>query len=387
MELTENARACIDIVKGITPELEELGDRVEEEVHDIAARDHPASKRIYELLLAHDLNNLTLPEVWGGKGFSTRDYMPVLREVAGINGAVRMVVHGANGMWRLIDQFGTDSQKQEWMPRMAAGETVTFGLTEPDNGTGRDISSTAVLDGDEWVINGKKWLISFASSASMIHLLVATGSDERGRTLTCFLLPRGTPGVSTKPLPPTMGCKGAAHEWLWLDNVRLPQEAVLGDVGEGLNLGLRGFLDVSRLGIATTALGNSRKALELATAFARQRVTFGKPIASRQAVKLSLAEMATDTFALQSAIMECCARFDRGESIEDGAAMCKLLGIEVVTRVLDRALRIHGGIGYTEMHRVERLYRDSRALWFEEGTAEIQKLVIGNAVVSGQLTL
>ena len=387
MELTENARAYVDIVKGITPELEELGDQVEGEVHDIAARDHPASKRIYELLLEHDLTNLTLPEAWGGKGFSTRDYMPVLSEVAGINGALRMVVHGANGMWRLIDQFGTDSQKQEWLPRMAAGETVTFGLTEPDNGTGRDISSTAVLNGDEWVINGKKWLISFASSASLIHLLVATGSDERGRTLTCFLLPRGTPGVSTKPLPPTMGCRGAAHEWLWLDNVRLPQEAVLGEVGEGLHLGLRGFLDISRLGIATTALGNSRRALQLATAFARERVTFGKPIASRQAVRLLLAEMATDTFALQSAIMECCARFDRGESIEDGAAMCKLLGIEVVTRVLDRALRIHGGIGYTEMHRIERLYRDSRALWFEEGTAEIQKLVIGNAVVSGQFTL
>lgn len=97
--------------------------------------------------------------------------------------------------------------------------------------------------------------------------------------------------------------------------------------------------------------------------------------------------MACETFALQSAIMECCARFDRGESIEDGAAMCKYLGIEAVTAVLDRALRLHGGIGYTEMHRIERLYRDSRALWFEEGTAEIQKLVIGNSVVSGRLTL
>ena len=387
MELTEKARTYIDVVKNLTPEFEELGDQLEAEVHDVAARDHPASKRLYELVIENDLHQLTLPEKWGGLGFSSRDYMPVLSEVAGINGALRMVVHGANGMWRLVDQYGTDEQKQEWLPRMSAGETVTFGLTEPNNGTGRDITSSAVLDGDEWVINGTKWLISFASSASMIHLLAATGSDERGKTLTCFLLPKDTPGVSTEPLPRTMGCRGAAHEWMWLKDVRLPRDAVLGGVGEGLNLGLRGFLDISRLGIATTALGNCRKALELATEFARERVTFGKPIASRQAVRLSLAEMACETFSLQSAIMECCARFDRGESIEDGAAMCKYLGIEAVTEVLDRALRLHGGIGYTEMHRIERLYRDSRALWFEEGTAEIQKLVIGNSVVSGRLTL
>lgn len=387
MELSSTARRYLEIVQGLAPELEELSDRVEAEVHDIAAREDPVSQRIYELVIGNDLHRLTLPKEWGGQGLSTAEYFPVLEEVAGINGALRMVVHGANGMWRLVDQYGTDAQKRHWLPRMAEGDTVTFGLTEPDNGTGRDISTTAVRDGDSWVINGRKWLISFATSAKMIHLLAATGRDERGKTLTCFLLPQGTPGVTAEPLPPTMGCRGASHEILTLEDVRLPHDAVLGEVDAGLDLGLRGFLDVSRLGIAGSALGIARRSLALATDFARQRVTFGRPIATRQAVRLALAEMAADTYALQAAVRDACARFDRGESIEGEAAMCKLLGIEIVGRVTDRALRLHGGIGYTEAHRIERLYRDARALWFEEGTAEIQKLVVGSAVASGRLTL
>jgi len=160
MELSSTARRYVEIVRGLTPELEELSDLVEAEVHDIAARDHPVSQRIYELVIGNDLHRLTLPTEWGGKGLSTADYFPVLEEVAGINGALRMVVHGANGMWRLVHQYGTDAQQHYWLPRMAEGDTVTFGLTEPDNGTGRDISTTAVRDGDTWVINGRKWLIS-----------------------------------------------------------------------------------------------------------------------------------------------------------------------------------------------------------------------------------
>lgn len=386
MEISATAQQHLDRVKELTPELEALSDRVEAEVKDIAARDHEVSQRIYELIIDNDLHRLTLPEEWGGRGLKTVDYFPVLEEIAGINGALRMVVHGANGMWRLIDQFGTVPQKTEWLPRMAAGETVTFGLTEPDAGTGRDIATTAVRDGDDWLINGCKHLISFASSASMIHLLAATGSDDRGKTLTCFLLPKGTPGVTSEPLPPTMGCRGASHERMVLNDVRLPAGAVLGEVEDGLNLGLRGFLDVSRLGIAGTALGISRRSLTLATEFARHRITFGRPITSRQAVRLSLAEMAADIYSLQTAIRETCVRFDSGASIENEAAMCKLLGIEAVGRVTDRALRLHGGIGYTEAHRIERLYRDARALWFEEGTMEIQKLIIGNSVASGRLT-
>jgi alkylation response protein AidB-like acyl-CoA dehydrogenase len=296
-----------------------------------------------------------------------------------------MFVHGQNGMWRLVEQWGTDEQKKRWLPVHQAGGIFTFGLTEPDHGTGRDISTTAQLVGDEWVINGRKHLISWAGEAELVHLIART-STERGQEATCFLLPKGTPGVTVEKLPHTMGCKGGSHDIMIFEDARLPSDAVLGQVGDGLTLGLRGFLDVSRLSIAVSALGLSRRAMDLATEFARQRVTFGRPIADRQAVRLSIAEMAADIYSVQAAVTDASARFDAGQPITAEAAMCKYLGLEMVGRVTDRALRMHGGIGYTRAHKIERHYRDARALWFEEGTSEIQRLVIADEVMRNGVT-
>jgi alkylation response protein AidB-like acyl-CoA dehydrogenase len=368
---TTRSEQYLEIVRKLTPELEGLSDQIEAE--------GAIPARVRELLIDNDLLRLTLPEVYGGQGFSVAEYVPVLEEVAKISGALRMMVHGQNGMWRLIDQWGTEDQKAKWMPIHQRGGTFTFGLTEQDNGTGRDLSTTAVLEGDQWVINGRKHLISWASSAELIHLIAVTSKDSSGGSVaTCFLLPKGTAGVTCTPLPETMGCRGVHHDVMIFDDCRLPADSVLGGVGDGLHIGLRGFLDVSRLGIAVSALGLAIRALELALDFTQQRVTFGKPIASRQAVKLQLAEMASEIYAVDHAVMAAAAKFDRGESIEADAAICKLLGIEMVGHVTDRAIRLHGGTGYTASHKIERHYRDARALWFEEGTAEIQKIVIAN---------
>ena len=292
---TSHSEHYVDVVRKLTPELEELADQIE-----VEDRIPP---RTYELLIENDLLRLTLPEAWGGQGFSVAEYVPVLEEVAKISGALRMMVHGQNGMWRLIEQWGSPEQKEHWLPIHQRGGTFTFGLTEPDNGTGRDISTTAVRDGDEWVINGRKHLISWAGSAELVHLIAATDKDQAGGAVaTCFLLPKDTPGVVSTPLPPTMGCKGVHHDVMVFEDCRLPADSVLGEVGQGLHLGLRGFLDVSRLGIAISALGLAHRALELAIDFSKQRVTFGKPIASRQAVKLAIAEMASDIYAVDHAV-------------------------------------------------------------------------------------
>jgi alkylation response protein AidB-like acyl-CoA dehydrogenase len=368
-ELTEKYAA---LAGKLTPELEVLADEVE------LTEQFPT--KAFELLRDNDFLRLTLPTQYGGQGMSLMSYFPVLQEIAKVHGTFRMFVHGQNGMWRLIDQWGTQAQKDKWMPIYRSGEIFTFGLTEPDNGTGRDISTTAVLEGDEWVINGRKHLISWAGEAALVHLIART-SDERGREATCFLLPKDTPGVTVEKLPHTMGCKGGSHDIMIFENVRLPKDAVLGEVGDGLLLGLRGFLDVSRLSIAVSALGLARRAMELAVDFAEQRVTFGKPIATRQAVRLSIGEMAADVYAVQAAVNDASTRFDAGEPITAEAAICKYLGLEMVGRVTDRALRMHGGIGYTRAHKIERHYRDARALWFEEGTAEIQRLVIAEEVL------
>jgi alkylation response protein AidB-like acyl-CoA dehydrogenase len=367
---TEKSRHYVEVVQKLTPELDELGEVIE--------RTLSIPDRVFELLIDNNLLRLTLPEAYGGEGLSVTEYVPVLAEVAKINGAIRMIVHGQNVTWRMVHQFGTDAQKAHWLGISQRGGILTFGLTEPDNGSGRDITTKAVRDGASWVINGKKHLISWGSNAEVIHLMAATGRDGKGATTTMFLLPKGTPGVTATPLPSTMGCRGVNHDIVVLDNVPLPADAVLGEVDNGLYLGLRGFLDISRLGIAISAIGVGKSALELALAFAKQRVTFGKPIAARQAVKLPLAEMAADIFGVEAAVLAAAERYDAGQPIMMEAAACKLLGLEMVGRVTDRALRVHGGIGYTEAHRIERVYRDARALWFEEGTAEIQKIVLAN---------
>jgi alkylation response protein AidB-like acyl-CoA dehydrogenase len=365
-------RYYLDIVDRLSDQLEELADEVE--------RTEEFPTRAYQLLAENDVLRLTLPETWGGQGMSLLEYFPVLQRVANIHGTFRMFVHGQNGMWRLVDQWGTETQKQQWLPVFANGGLFTFGLTEPDNGTGRDISTTAVRDGDSWVINGRKHLISWAGEAELVHLIAKTG-EERGKEATCFLLPKGTEGVRVEKLAHTMGCKGGSHDRLVFEDCRLPADAVLGEVGQGLTLGLRGFLDVSRLSIAVSCLGLARRAMDLSTEFVRQRVTFGKPIAARQAVRLSIGEMAADIYAVQAAVDHASGLFDAGAPITAEAAMCKYLGLEMVGRVTDRALRLHGGIGYTQEHKIERHYRDARALWFEEGTSEIQRLVIADEIL------
>ncbi len=367
----------LEVAAKLGPELEDLADEVE--------RTEQFPARAYQLLAENDLLRLTLPGQWRGQGMSLIDYFPVLQEIAKIHGTFRMFVHGQNGMWRLIDQWGTDAQKKRWLPVHQQGGIFTFALTEPGNGTGRDISTIAERAGDEWIINGRKHLISWAGEAELVHLIART-STERGREATCFLLPKGTPGVTVEKLPHTMGCKGGSHDIMIFEDARLPSDAVLGQVGDGLTLGLRGFLDVSRLSIAVSCLGLARRAMDLATEFSRQRVTFGKPIAARQAVRLSIAEMAADIYAVQSAVNDAAARFDAGQPITAEAAMCKYLGLEMVGRVTDRALRMHGGIGYTRAHKIERHYRDARALWFEEGTSEIQRLVIADEVMRNGVT-
>src|SRR5260370_36785398 len=367
----------------VAAEPEDLADEVE--------RTEQFPARAYQLLAENDLLRLTLPADWGGEGMSMVDCFPVLQESAKIQGTFSRFVHGQNGMWRLIAQWGTDEQKAKWLPVHRNGGIFTFGLTEPGSGTGRDISTTAEFEkgdgevGGKWIITGRQHLISWAGEAELVHLIART-STERGREATCFLLPKGTPGVTVEKLPHTMGCKGGSHDIMIFENARLPDDAVLGQVGEGLMLGLRGFLDVSRLSIAVSCLGLARRAMDLATEFSRQRVTFGKPIAARQAVRLSIAEMAADIYAVQTAVNDASARFDAGQPITAEAAMCKYLGLEMVGRVPDRALRMHGGIGYTRPHKIEQHYRDARALWFEEGTSEIQRLVIADEVLRHGVT-
>ncbi len=363
------AAPFLEVLDKMAPELEELGDRIEDtgKVPD----------RVWQLLIDGGFLRMTLPEKWGGFGMSFTEYTKVLEKAAGFHSAIRMFVHGMNGLWRPMFNFGTEEQKARWLPVFRQGRFFAFSLTEAETGSGRDVGTTAVLEDGEWVVNGKKNLISFAGDAEVHYVVARTGTDPSGQPeISCILVPKGAPGMTIVPLPDGMGCKGTAHDAVVYKNCRVPAANLLGKRGEGLEVGIRGFLDPSRLGIATSCLGVAQRSFELACEFAKKRVTFGKPIAQRQAIQMQVGEMAAELYSLRSAIRDAAARFDQGLPIVTEAAMCKLLGIEILGRVTDRALRIHGGIGYTRAYRVERLYRDGRAMWFEEGTAEIQKQTI-----------
>jgi alkylation response protein AidB-like acyl-CoA dehydrogenase len=332
-------------------------------------------------LREHHLFDCLVPEAYGGLGLTTMQYAPVLKELAKVHGGLRAMLHVHNSSVHLIET-GRAEQCQHYLPRMATGDLlVCFGLTEPDSGSGVDSKSHAVRQGDVYLLSGRKHLITNAREAELFAVFCftedATGGD---RAFSVLLVERGLPGFTIEPLAHTMGCSGASHDVLIFDNVPVPVANVLGREGLG-NEQLVAFLEISRVFIAVAALGTAERALELSVAWAKQRVTFGKPIASRQAVQGYLAEMATDVYALRHIVLDALRKYDAGERIPAESSMCKLFGLEAVGRVTDKALLVHGGIGYLKSSRIEMLYRDARLNWLEEGTPTIHKLIIARALL------
>lgn len=361
----------------VTGELEELSAEIE--------RTRTAPPDLWGRLAARSLLRLTLPYQYGGWGLSMTEYVPILELVAQAHGSIRMVVHVHNGLWRLVDRYGTQEQKEHYLTRWATGEVkLAFALTEPDAGTGTDIRTEARPTRGGWTLTGRKWLITFADVADAFVVVAYTDRNRGAHGISTFLVPRTTPGLRVTLQPDGMGLAGTGHGLLEFEDCLLPPDALLGQEGQGLQMVLRGFLDVSRISIATSCVGLAQRALELARDQARRRVTFGKPLAERQAIQFMLAEMAVDVQAARLLVREAARRVDAGEACTTEAAMAKLFGLEMVGRVTDKALRICGGIAYLRGHPMERIYRDARALWFEEGTAEIQKLVIARDLLSSE---
>lgn len=335
-------------------------------------------------LRAHHLFDCFVPEAYGGLALTTVQYAPVLKELAKVHGGLRAMLHVHNSSVHLIET-GRPEQQQRYLPRMATGDLlVCFALTEPDSGSGLDSKSHAVRQGDVYLLNGRKHLITNAREAELFAVFCFT-EDAGQRAFSVLLVERGMPGFVIEPMAHTMGCSGASHDLLIFENVPVPVENVLGQVGMGAQQ-LLAFLEISRVFIAVAALGTAERALELSSDWAKQRVTFGQPIASRQAVQGYLAEMATDVYALRQMILDALHKYDAGQRIPEESSMCKLFALEAVGRVTDKALLVHGGIGYLKSSRIEMLYRDARLNWLEEGTPTIHKLIIARALLGEDLT-
>ncbi|KMY68421.1 hypothetical protein AAU61_01690 [Desulfocarbo indianensis] len=321
---------------------------------------------------------LTIPKEYGGQGWSVVQWLSVLEELSKAYATVRLIAHTMNGLfWRPLLYFGSEEQKKKYLPLLASGEIwAANSLTEPEAGTGKDINSKAELKGDHYVLNGHKWLITlFPGYTKLIYAFAAT---EGG--ITSFLVDLPNDGVKLKPMPKMMGCVGPRHYNVVYKDCKVPVENQLGQKGAGLDVAF-GMLHLSRVSIAFCCVGLAQKCLDLAVRYAKKRVTFGKLLAKRQAVQNNLAQMATEIEAARLLAYRAAWKFDQGQDIVKEAAMAKLFAEQVVTRVSELALRIHGGVGYTQTSDLERHFRDARSYHFEEGTEEIQKLLIARYVL------
>lgn len=335
--------------------------------------------RLMPILVEMKALGLIVPEEYGGSGLTIEQYLPLLAELAKVQGAIRVLVHVHNSFAHALSEIGSKKQQAAILPGTVTGEySIAFALTEPEHGTGADLGTQAIRDGDEYVINGRKWLITNSDIASHFIVLAKTAPAE----VSAILVERGRGGFTIEALPETMGCKGGEHGVLSFDNVRVPVANLIGAEGEGQDH-LERALEVSRLFIAASSLGTAQRTLELSLEHARTRVTFGKPLVERQAVQRYLAEMATDVYALRHMLLDAARKWDRGERIPLEASLCKLFGLEAVGRVTDRGLLVHGGIGYTRKVPIERLYRDARLNWLEEGPPTVQYLVAARELAAG----
>lgn len=323
---------------------------------------------------------MTVPAEYGGYGLAMTDYLPYLEIAAMGPASGRLLVHHTNGLWRPIAWFGNDEQRT-LIPRIASGDVVpAFALTETAGGTGRDLHSRARQDGSTWLLTGEKHLITFADRADWFVIVAAHDDLKSKDSLTAFLIPRDLDGFEIDLNQTMMGCHGTGHAFLRYRDMAVPDRYRLGEVGQGLAVALS-FLDYSRVSLSNSMVGLAQRALNEAAAFSKRRVTFGRPIADRQAIQTHLADMHTDVSAGRLLVRHAAARFERGEDFSTEAATAKLYCLNMVGRVTDLALRVHGGYGYTTDAPIERIYRDARSYWFEEGTAEIQRLVVARTVL------
>lgn len=326
--------------------------------------------------------SLTHPTWAGGEGLPLRLYFPILEEIARCHGSIRMVFHVSNSIWRTL-QSGRAEQQQQWLPSIARGEAVVaFALTEPDNGTGIDLRTTATYENGKFTLNGRKHLITFAEEADVTVVIAKTDGLLGRQGLTAFLVPKGRGGMKLQTMPEMMGDKGCSHAVITFENCVVSEDEVLGEVGQGFDIAVRGFLDQSRACIAQSGVGLAQEALDVAMDFVRHRVTFGKPLSSRQAIQMRLAEMAIAVQAGRLLCLDAAEKFDAGEDIAMAAAIAKANAIKMVGEVTDASLSLFGGIGYAVGSPIERLYRDARSLWFEEGTAEMQKMTIAEGLLT-----
>ncbi len=331
------------------------------------------------------LLGLEVPEEYGGAALDAVSVAIAIEELGWGCGSTALAIAAHNSLALApIVRYGSEAQKQEWLPRLATGkgQLGALALTEP--GAGSDLQggvrTAAVKEGDSWIIDGSKMWLTNCSIADVIVLLCRTDMAGGSGSLSHILVPTNTPGISIGSPEKKMGLKGSPTHAVTFDEVRVPLENLLGEQGRGLQQTLA-TLDGGRIGIGALALGLARAAHEAAVQYARERHTFGKPIGQHQAVQWMLADAATEIQAARLMVHWAAWLKDQGQPYTKAAAMAKLFATEMSERVCRNAVQIHGGYGYSSEFEVERMYRDTRLMTIGEGTSEIQRLLIARFIL------
>ncbi|MGZ8716429.1 MAG: acyl-CoA dehydrogenase family protein [Gaiellaceae bacterium] len=322
-----------------------------------------------------------LPEEFGGMGLDTISYCLVMEELGRADSSVRGIVSVNNGLaGKTIATWGTDEQKQQWLPKLSSGAALgCYGLTEPGSGSDpASLVTRATREGGDWVIDGSKIFITLGSWAGVALVFARTGEDGP-RGITCFLVPKDSPGFSARKIDGKLGLRAQDTAELFFDGVRVPDSARLGAEGAGFKVAMSA-LDNGRISLAAGAVGVAQGCVDASVAYASERKQFGKQLAQFQLIQELIAEMAVETEAARMMAWRAAALADRGESYTLAASQAKYYASEVAVRAANAALQVHGGYGYVDEFPVARYLRDARVLTLYEGTSQIQKLLIGRAL-------
>lgn len=323
------------------------------------------------------------PEEYGGAGLTVADFAVIVEEIARVDPSVALGLCAHNGLCiSHINSFASETLKKRYLPDLCSGRKIGgWGLTEAFSGSDAGgMRTVAVKEGDVWVLNGTKNFITHGITAETFVILAVTDTTK-SRSISAFIVEKGTPGFSSGKKENKLGMRCSETATLVLDNVRIPAENLIGNVGEGFKQALN-VLDGGRIGIAALAVGLAQGALDASIAYAKVRAQFGRPIAANQGIQFKLADMAMEIEAARLLTRKAASLRMQGKDVNKASAQAKLFASEVATRAANEAVQIHGGYGFTKEYPVEKFYRDVKLLTIGEGTSEIQKLVIARNVLA-----
>ena len=351
------------------------------------AEDDRIPENVLAEMRALGLFGLSIPAAYGGLGLTLEEEALVVIELCRTSPVFRSAIGTNVGIGSQgVVMFGTEAQKNEWLPKLASGEVIaSFALTEPDAGSdAASLRTTAIRDGDDYVVNGTKRFITNANRAGMFTLMARTNPNVKGAPgISAFIVPASTPGVSIGKPEKKMGQQGAQICDVIFEDARVPAHLRLGEEGEGFKLAMQ-VLDRGRIHISSVCVGVAERLIEEAVAYAKQREQFGKKIGEFQLIQAMLADSKTEAYAARCMLLDAARKYDAGEKITMEAACTKYFASEMVGRIADRTVQIFGGAGYVADYGVERFYRDVRVFRIYEGTSQVQQLVIAkNLLKSG----